>query len=316
MLKELPDGCYMLCPSERPFLHYMALGRVFGLQILYAACRHQLTTIGVSLTVALLKIICERKIFASDVSALDPVYFRNRMAVLLEPGGVEAMKAVLMEDDLFFVDTDERTGDVTAELKPGGATIPLTEENKLEFVMLLSEHYLCGSIRKELAEFLAGLWDIVPPEALRECGIDERDLSLLISGIPTIDVDSWKEHTIVQGSRGGGDSGASGGSSQEEQQVVSWLWDVLRQFSAEDKAKVLQFCTGMSRLPPQGFAGLRGTPSGPFKVHLIQHRDPRALPTAHTCFNTLELPIYTCEKVLREKLAFAVLEGSIGFGLI
>lgn len=44
----------------------------------------------------------------------------------------------------------------TCELKPGGANIRVTEENKGEYVTLLAEHYLCGAVRQPLAEFLAG----------------------------------------------------------------------------------------------------------------------------------------------------------------
>jgi E3 ubiquitin-protein ligase HUWE1 len=39
------------------------------------------------------------------------------------------------------------------------------------------------------------------------------------------------------------------------------------------------------------------------------------LPCAHTCFNQLDLPEYTSEDQLREKLLLAMREGAIGFGL-
>jgi E3 ubiquitin-protein ligase HUWE1 len=38
------------------------------------------------------------------------------------------------------------------------------------------------------------------------------------------------------------------------------------------------------------------------------------LPSAHTCFNQLDLPEYTSEDELREKLLIAIREGSEGFG--
>jgi E3 ubiquitin-protein ligase HUWE1 len=38
------------------------------------------------------------------------------------------------------------------------------------------------------------------------------------------------------------------------------------------------------------------------------------LPTAHTCFNQLDLPVYATMEELREKLLTAIKEGSEGFG--
>lgn len=38
------------------------------------------------------------------------------------------------------------------------------------------------------------------------------------------------------------------------------------------------------------------------------------LPTAHTCFNQLDLPEYESEEQMREKLVIAIREGSEGFG--
>ena len=38
------------------------------------------------------------------------------------------------------------------------------------------------------------------------------------------------------------------------------------------------------------------------------------LPSAHTCFNQLDLPVYSTMEELREKLTIAIKEGSEGFG--
>ena len=38
------------------------------------------------------------------------------------------------------------------------------------------------------------------------------------------------------------------------------------------------------------------------------------LPTAHTCFNQLDLPEYSSYEELRDKLLMAINEGSEGFG--
>ena len=44
--------------------------------------------------------------------------------------------------------------------------------------------------------------------------------------------------------------------------------------------------------------------------------DAEALPSSHTCFNTLVLPQYADAELLREKLLIAIREGNEGFGLV
>lgn len=40
-------------------------------------------------------------------------------------------------------------------------------------------------------------------------------------------------------------------------QVVTWFWDIVRSFEHEQKAKLLQFVTGTSGVPVQGFEFLQ-----------------------------------------------------------
>lgn len=80
----------------------------------------------------------------------------------------------------------------------------------------------------------------------------------------------------------------------------------------QDRAKVLQFTTGLSRLPGGGFAALNPV----FKVHVISGRAQGSLPTAHTCFNTLELAGYDSKDKLHRALGISITEGLTGFELL
>ena len=42
---------------------------------------------------------------------------------------------------------------MVTELKEGGASIPVTEENKLEYVNLVTEHRMTGAIRAQIEAF-------------------------------------------------------------------------------------------------------------------------------------------------------------------
>ena len=48
------------------------------------------------------------------------------------------------------------------DLKPNGANILVTEENKKEYVHLVCQMRMTGAIRKQLAAFLEGFYEIIP----------------------------------------------------------------------------------------------------------------------------------------------------------
>lgn len=63
---------------------------------------------------------------------------------------------------------------------------------------------------------------------------------------------------------------------------IQWFWRALRGFDQADRAKFLQFVTGTSKVPLQGFAALEGM-NGVQKFQI--HREDRStdrLPSAHT----------------------------------
>jgi hypothetical protein len=63
---------------------------------------------------------------------------------------------------------------------------------------------------------------------------------------------------------------------------IQWFWRALRSFDQADRAKLLQFVTGTSKVPLQGFGALEGM-NGVQKFQI--HRDDRStdrLPSAHT----------------------------------
>uniref|UniRef100_A0A5F8GGW4 E3 ubiquitin-protein ligase HUWE1 n=1 Tax=Monodelphis domestica TaxID=13616 RepID=A0A5F8GGW4_MONDO len=186
------------------------------------------------------------------------------------------------------------------DLKPNGANILVTEENKKEYVHLVCQMRMTGAIRKQLAAFLEGFYEIIPKRLISI--FTEQELELLISGLPTIDIDDLKSNTEYH-------------KYQSNSIQIQWFWRALRSFDQADRAKFLQFVTGTSKVPLQGFAALEGM-NGIQKFQI--HRDDRStdrLPSAHTCFNQLDLPAYESYEKLRHMLLLAIQECSEGFGL-
>jgi hypothetical protein len=138
---------------------------------------------------------------------------------------------------------------------------------------------------------------------LSALGIQPRELELIMHGVPTIDLDDWQKHTRYKG------------RYDAQSPAVKWFWSTLAGWDDEMQAAVLRFVTGTSKVPIDGFAQLRGGDGpAPFTIQSVRWPDER-LPQAATCVNTLYLPPYSYEMVLRHKLETAVTEAATGFAL-
>ncbi|XP_061367762.1 E3 ubiquitin-protein ligase UPL1-like [Gastrolobium bilobum] len=239
------------------------------------------------------------KVTYHDIEAVDPDYYKN-LKWMLENDVSD------VPDLTFSMDADEEKhilyekNEVTDyELKPGGRNIRVTEETKHEYVDLVADHILTNAIRPQINSFLEGFNELVPGELISI--FNDKELELLISGLPEIDLDDLKANTEYTG-------------YTVASNVVQWFWEVVKSFNKEDMARLLQFVTGTSKVPLEGFKALQGI-SGPqrFQIHKA-YGAPDRLPSAHTCFNQLDLPEYTSKEQLQERLLLAIHEASEGFG--
>ncbi|KAL3023982.1 hypothetical protein AAZX31_04G094700 [Glycine max] len=245
------------------------------------------------------KHILGAKVTYHDIEAIDPDYFRN-LKWMLENDISDVL------DLTFSIDADEeklilyeRTEVTDYELIPGGRNTKVTEENKHQYVDLVAEHRLTTAIRPQINAFLEGFNELIPRELISI--FNDKELELLISGLPDIDLDDLRANTEY--------SGYSGASP-----VIQWFWEAVQGFSKEDKARLLQFVTGTSKVPLEGFSALQGISGAQrFQIHKAYGSSDH-LPSAHTCFNQLDLPEYPSKQHLEERLLLAIHEANEGFG--
>ncbi|XP_075511798.1 LOW QUALITY PROTEIN: E3 ubiquitin-protein ligase UPL2-like [Primulina tabacum] len=239
------------------------------------------------------------KVTYHDIEAIDPDYFKN-LKWMLENDISEVL------DLTFSIDADEEKlilyerAEVTDyELKPGGRNTRVTEENKHQYVDLVAEHRLTTAIRPQINAFMEGFNELISRDLISI--FNDKELELLISGLPDIDLDDLRANTEYTGY-----TAAS--------PAIQWFWEVVQGFSKEDKARLLQFVTGTSKVPLEGFSALQGiSGSQKFQIHKA-YGTPDHLPSAHTCFNQLDLPEYPSKRRLEDRLLLAIHEANEGFG--
>ncbi|KAL7320719.1 hypothetical protein PS15m_000582 [Mucor circinelloides] len=264
--------------------YFRFIGRVVGLSIFH---RRFLDAFFI---VSFYKMILNKKILVADMESVDADFYRSLMWILNND-----ITDVL---ELTFSTDDDRFGEVvTVDLIPNGQNIEVTEENKKEYVNLITEWRIHKRVEEQFKAFKEGFNQLIPQDLVNV--FDERELELLIGGIAEIDVDDWKKHTDYRG-------------YTEQDDVIQWFWKCIRTWDSEKKSRLLQFTTGTSRIPVNGFKDLQGS-DGPRRFTIEKSGEVTQLPKAHTCFNRIDMPPYKSYETLVAKLTMAV-EETVGFG--
>ncbi|GLC36844.1 hypothetical protein PLESTB_000776500 [Pleodorina starrii] len=237
----------------------------------------------------------ERELGLRDLEAWQPGLARG-LRQLLEYDGPEPLDEVF--GLTFSVDVDRFGALETVPLKPGGELLPVTEDNRSEYVSLLAGWYMVGAVAPQFEAFAEGFRAVCWGPAMSL--FNAQELERLVCGNPRLDFGALRDAARYEG-----------GYSRDTP-VVRWLWDiVLHELSPEDQRAFLKFFTGSDRSPLGGLGSLR--PVIQRDGSDCRTASPK-LPTAHTCFNTLLLPEYDTRQRLAERLRLAI-NNSEGFGL-
>ena len=274
-------------PEHLSYFHFV--GRIIGMAIFHG---HYLDG---GFTLPFYKQLLGKPVSLPDIEDVDPE-LHNSLVWILGNDITDVLH------NTFCVDTEVFGQLKTHELKPGGKHLEVTEDNKKEYVKLYVNWRFMRGIEAQFLSLQKGFNELIPQHLLRS--FDERELELMICGLGTIDVADWKAHTRLK-------------HCSQDSSVVKWFWQAVDDYDEERRARLLQFVTGSSRVPLQGFKALQGSTGsqGPrlFTIHQVDTSTDN-LPKAHTCFNRLDIPPYENYEKFFDKLTCAV-EETCGFAV-
>ncbi|KAL4069938.1 hypothetical protein V8B97DRAFT_1900771 [Scleroderma yunnanense] len=257
--------------------YFKFIGRIMGLAMFHRR------VLDVYFTSSFYKLILGKKPSLSDLKCVD-TELHGRMVWTLANDIADVVQ-------LSFTITEDRFGETRkVELKPGGANIPVTEANKKEYVDSIVEYCIKTRVEKQLNAFMDGFKELMPLYLITV--FDERELEFVVCGMPEINIEDWISSTDYHG-------------YDKSDKIIEWFWQVVRSWPAECKSRLLQFITGTSRAPVNGFKDLQGS-DGPRRFTIDKSGDPSQLPRSHTCFNRIELPPYEDLESLEKKLLLAI----------
>lgn len=277
---------------------YQFVGRLIAKCLLEG----QLLTVHFSLP--LLKHILGVPISFSDLEFLDEELYRNALWVRDN----DHADALCLDFTIQRIDGNDEM--ITEELKPGGKDILVTDDNKDEYLDLLMKHKMFDSVKEQVSAILEGLYDVIPRNLMAV--FDYQEVELLLCGVPKIDVDDWQDHSDVKYQ-------AFDQPTKAEKKVIEWFWETVRGFSQEQRARLLQFVTGTSRVPVEGFKALLSNDGRVrrFGIQIVPCGTPPAglYPKAHTCFNRIDLPMYQTKEQLETYLTLVINMEITGFSM-
>lgn len=117
-----------------------------------------------------------------------------------------------------------------------------------------------------------------------------KELEQLVCGKKTIDIMLLKSFTD---------------NKTTDSKRYDWLWEILSEFSEEERVKFIKFCWGQERLPATKEEYEKLQIKFTIKPHIDKKRKD-IFPKADTCFFSLELPEYSSKEIMKKLILIAI----------
>ncbi|KER33039.1 hypothetical protein T265_00947 [Opisthorchis viverrini] len=162
--------------------YFRFVGRFIGMALFHGRC------IDGGLTLTFYKRILGRKLTLEDLGLTDHEYYQS--LVFIRDNNIDKCDL-----ELYFVASYDLLGALHEdELIEGGKNIKVTEANKMEYISLMVDWRFSRGISKQTEAVHKGIHEVLEPQWLQL--FDERELELLLSGMPEIDVADWEKNTV------------------------------------------------------------------------------------------------------------------------
>lgn len=176
------------------------------------------------------KKLCGKPVTLEDVNDLDPQTYRN-LCSLLDYKGDDIVDVYCLD---FSVSFDYFGATKVVNLVPNGASVPVTQENKQQYVKLFVQWLLVDSVTEQFEAFARGFRMVGGPTLSI---FRPEELELLVCGSQTVNIDELQASTTYKGGYGA------------DHKVIRWFWDIVKAWPVEKQKKLLTFATGSDRVP-------------------------------------------------------------------
>ena len=253
-------------------------------------------TINLSFNILIYKLILEEDIKFEDLKNIDTYLYSSLLS--LKQMTSEELDSMEIYYTYQYENSEGKL--IIDELIPDGENIKVSNiddyiEKRINYIVKKS---------KNLVKYIQdGLFKYIPKYILKS--VNAYELELLICGRPFIDVNEWKQNSIYKG------------KFSKSSSCVKWFWEEIFKLNQENLRRFLQFSTGSSRVPINGFQNLESNRGELAKYCLNSvpyNKNGNNYIRAHTCFNRLDVPQFKKKEEVHDAIQF-VLKNITGFGI-
>ncbi|XP_026166475.1 probable E3 ubiquitin-protein ligase HERC4 isoform X2 [Mastacembelus armatus] len=253
---------------------YFLFGVLCGLA-LYNQC-----IIHLPFPLALFKKLLDVKPSLEDMLEFSPCVGKSLKGILEEKDGV------MGNEDMYFLIWWDGT---IVDLDPENPEKPVTSQNKKEFVDAYVNHAFNTSAKSVFQEFKRGFFQVCERDLVKLFRPEE--LRGVMVGRDFHNWEKLKLNTVYEGEYHVGHP------------TIQMFWEVFDELTEEQKKTFLWFVTGFDRVPILGMDLIKMN----VKVKQVQDLSyDQYYPETHTCFSTLELPLYSTKEIMQTKLTEAL----------
>ncbi|XP_065082582.1 probable E3 ubiquitin-protein ligase HERC2 [Ochlerotatus camptorhynchus] len=286
LLIQTPNGrgeaganrdCFLLDPTLNSVLH-MNMFRFLG--VLMGIAVRTGSPLSLNLAEPVWRQLCGEELRPSDLTEVD----RDYITGLLYIRDIEDDPKVFTTMELPFSTPSAKGHEVPLSTR----FTKITPENRNEYVKLALK-YRIHEFDEQVKAVRDGMSKVIAVPLLSLFSASE--LQAMVCGSPDIPLCLLKTVATYKG-------------VESTAPLVQWFWEVMEEFSNQERSLFLRFVWGRTRLP-RTIADFRGRD---FVLQVLDKYNPpdHFLPESYTCFFLLKMPRYSCKAVLQEKLKYAI----------
>ncbi|CAB0032033.1 unnamed protein product [Trichogramma brassicae] len=269
--------CFILNPAAKSPLHmqmFQFLGILMGVAIRTGS------PLSLNLAEPVWKQLAGVQLTPADLTEVDRVYVPG----LLYIRDMDPQEKNFQNLEMHFSTPSAAGYDVPLSTKYR----KITPENRNEYVRL-ALNYRLHEFDAQVAAVRDGMSKVIPVPLLTL--FSGSELETMVCGSPDIPIEMLKSVATYK-------------SIEPTSPIVQWFWEVMEEFTNQERSLFLRFVWGRTRLP-RTINDFRGRD---FVLQVMDKYNPADafLPESYTCFFLLKLPRYSCKSILRKKLKYAI----------
>ena len=280
---------YTINPKSEEFSQFEFLGILMGLSI----------RTGVYLPINLCSLVW-KKIIGEKINKNDVMIFDeglNKMGEILFKKEGELTKELILNSFGESISSISLTDGTQKKLSKEYTAEELFTSNKARLALYQEiNNVRLNESNNQISSIIKGINKIIPQSVLQYFTWEEMER--LVCGKKTVDIELLEKNTIISP------------ELEKKSYLVKWVWEIVKEFSEEERIQFVKFCYAQERLPytQEEYDQKQIQFSIKFNPNFKQNE----LPRADTCFFFLILPDYSSKEVMIKMISIAIKMDNVG----